>query len=446
MSKFAAIALIGFALLVVGGVFYFIGNSPSPASLPRAVVVSKPWVEVARGSVIGSTGSGGERPLKTGDEVDVGMSVFTSSDGLATIHFPDGSVLRVDSGTRVTIEEAAFDRKTETVQVRVRLTVGRVWSKILALVTPESVWEVKTSNAVATVRGTAFGTEYISGRSRIIGSENEVRVGVVDPATGIVVERAVAIVLPHTLVEINDERVSMIRKSPEIFAAVPLPDAIGKESWVRGNETTDEVFDQKIKELKGKGLEGRELREEFREIIGEEFFESMREEVNEEPQRSNDMSGVKGTDVGEASAETQRASESVAAPPKTKTSEPATVVAPVVRDAPGPVSLEIVSSRRLEGIKEGTRVSFKAVVVLSNGERRDVTTGVSWRVIGPIGSIERPGVFLAQLDQSVAEFGLGSGTVVAVWKDERNGAELLGKTPVFNVEPVIELLPDETRG
>ena len=50
--------------------------------------------------------------------------------------------------------------------------VGQAWSKIISLATPDSVWEVRTSTAVATVRGTAFGMG--TDGNPVIGSENKV--------------------------------------------------------------------------------------------------------------------------------------------------------------------------------------------------------------------------------------------------------------------------------
>ena len=59
------------------------------------------------------------------------------------------------------MEAGDFEEKTNKLNVRLNLLWGRVWSKVITVLTPESAWEVKTTSAVAVVRGTAFGVEYI---------------------------------------------------------------------------------------------------------------------------------------------------------------------------------------------------------------------------------------------------------------------------------------------
>lgn len=104
------------------------------------------------------------------------------------------------------------------------------------------------------------------------------------------------------------------------------------------------------------------------------------------------------------------------------------------------VSLSITSNRKLEGLKEGDAVVFKATLTMSDGSTKQITNGIQWTVAGQIGSITPNGVFLAQLDPVVAEYGEGLGAIVATYKDA-NGKEFIAQTSIFKVETFV---PEET--
>ena len=96
-------------------------------------------------------------------------------------------------------------------------------------------------------------------------------------------------------------------------------------------------------------------------------------------------------------------------------------------------SLIIVPDRVLGEIVEEETINFKATLI-NNGIKRDVTTEVEWKVVGFIGGINSQGVFTAMLSPDVAEYGEGSGTVIAIWKDTKTDEALLGKSAVFKVK------------
>lgn len=98
-------------------------------------------------------------------------------------------------------------------------------------------------------------------------------------------------------------------------------------------------------------------------------------------------------------------------------------------------NLTISPDRTLEGLKEGDAVTFKAMLMMSDGSTRTVNN-VTWSVVGQIGSIAPNGVFKAELDPVVAEYGEGTGAVVAVYKDA-SGKEFIAKSPPFNVETFV---------
>lgn len=86
-------------------------------------------------------------------------------------------------------------------------------------------------------------------------------------------------------------------------------------------------------------------------------------------------------------------------------------------------------------ISEGEPLRLAAELVFSGGSTRDVTSEAVWRVLGDIGSMREPGLFIGKLSPSIAEFGHGPGNIIVTWKDPKNpNTVLFDKTPVFEVE------------
>ncbi len=192
--------IIAVILLAIAGVFLIINRSiaptadniknnhviideTSPADEEKLTEKNLPWVEVLSSLVEKKSGEEWLE-LISGDQLKSGDIVKTDSSGLANIYFPDGSVIRLDSNSQIVISEADYDNNTKTLKLKIKLLAGRVWSKIFELATNESYWEVETANAVAAVRGTAFGVEYENNETVVIGWENTVEVEAVDIYSG----------------------------------------------------------------------------------------------------------------------------------------------------------------------------------------------------------------------------------------------------------------------
>lgn len=110
-----------------------------------------------------------------------------------------------------------------------------------------------------------------------------------------------------------------------------------------------------------------------------------------------------------------------------------------------PHDLTISSDRTLTELKEGDKVIFMAKLVMSDGSTRLVATNLTWSVVGKIGSITPSGVFTAELDPLLAEYGEGLGSIVVVYKNA-DGKEFLAQTPIFKVEASVEQGFDDTQG
>ena len=318
------------------------------------------------------------------------MNIKTDATGLATVHFADGSTMRIDHNSLVKITEGTYEPGSGSLRLRAKLVVGRVWSKITALATPASSWEVRTGTAVATVRGTAFSMEASAeGDTLITGSEHNVMITPIDPVTGDELTDATTTVSQRETLKIGKKEIEDIKKLSPSERHTKLAKILVKEKWTEEAKDADWV---KINEARDK-----EIQEEVKKD------EAKREEVKpKEP-------------------ETRK--------PETKTPEPRPVISIV--------SLEV----RLVGgklkVTEGTNLTFVATVKLSDGTTKDVTDSVSWQVVGSIGSISKPGVLNTKLGGDVSEIGTAFGAVTARIKTATG--ELVGKSEIITVTGAVDL-------
>ena len=449
----------------------------SPPTLNNEFL-STPWVEIISPGVSVLKENGALQVINTGDDVPAGTTVVSDASGKAIIHLQDGSSLRLDINSKITLAEAEFDPKTETLKVKVSLLAGRVWSKVAALVTPESSWEVKTAGAVATVRGTAFSVEYVNGKSRVLGSQNTIIVNPIDPKTGGVLSGIQTEVKENTVVELNDKDAAVIalrfaenRKAAENLGIALLsprkaPQEMLNDSFVKENKSEDKIFDEKAEIIKKEGLKEKEVREilrteskelrdkvldlkkeeksdeeikkeimkedaaDFRERVKEkakeiktereeEKTESKNEEVKTSDSRKSDDVSQKESSPAVSSKEN---SDSFAIPKKNITSS-------------GKAVRLTIGGFKTTTLTEGDKVSLTATMTFDSGEKENVTGAVSWIVNGFVGSVEKD-VFVAKIRPEDSEVGEIKGMLQA--KIERGGDVFESNVIEFIVTPFIE--------
>ncbi|MDP3988694.1 MAG: FecR domain-containing protein [bacterium] len=268
MKYFVGIIVLLFA---IGGLVLGISRNSTGANVAHAETIEEiattpePWIDIESGEVRAFDAVSGEElaVLESGDTVSPGLRIVTGTQARATIQYPDGSEARMEPDTDITIEEATYDPKTETLVVRFSAHTGKVWSKIIELVTPESRWEVTTSQTVATVRGTAFGIEVDDGGTNVIGSENTVAVIPIDPKTG-QRDNTAAIVLSES----DIIKASVLREQTTIIRAV-LKDEIAEHTWTTVHVDRDVVINKVRTELIEKGVPVGEVREVLKERVQE---------------------------------------------------------------------------------------------------------------------------------------------------------------------------------
>lgn len=357
--------------LIIGGLVvvavliaaYVVMANPKKATAPeQAVIDETAWVEVKSESLFVYI-NGEKRVLKNGDTVKSGDTLETNATGTGTIHFPDGSVARLDSGTKLTLSAISFNPETKSLVVKMGLAIGRVWSKVVGLATPQSSWEVKTSNTVATVRGTAFGVIYKSNTSWVLGSENTVAVVPVDPRTGKENQKSEVPIGENRQIMITNADAAAASTAVDSSALSKRVTGISKEfsddPWVRGNKNADKEFDGT---------------------------------------RAKPSATVETSTQAEVNVNTPT-------PPSVTTPAPS-------RTVPTKANTTISAGRSLIDIAENDAVQFKATAG-TGSQATDVTNELKWNVTGSIGTISPSGLFTATLGADVSEFGEGTGSVTA---------------------------------
>jgi len=438
----AKIAIAAMAVIALGVGFFLWGTGsalPRPQGIPSDAVAlpQGAWIEIvaprvterdARNVII--------RELASGDVLAEGAVMESEAGAKANIHFPDGSVARLDEKSRIAITETHFDAGDAALRVRIRLVAGRVWSKVMSLATPASLWEIKTSNTVVAVRGTAFGVAFENNDSRVIGSQRSVAVAVVDPKTDEIIPGTEVLVEETQSITVRAKDIPAIKKNPQraASAVARTPDAVLREQWIQDARREDKKLDEKIDILRRERGSDSDIRKVLIQEEQEAFTKTLRAREDARAPETEDASTPIRIDA-----------------PRIDRSEPASTAEPVpsggtasVPKEPEPASRRIVIevSGGVRTVAEGTTVQLRAFLVTGDGTRREVTKEVAWQVVGPIGTIDRAAVFHAQLLPPITEVGEGVGAIAAVWKDAQ-GLTMTGATPIFRVEGTVQAGPQE---
>lgn len=383
MQKSTILIIIAVVAVLVGGYLFATHQRGAVAGTEGTSEIQNAWVEVTSDPVYVDT-AGEKSPLKSGDSVGVGATIETGPTGVAIIHFPDSSLARVDVNTTLTLSAISFNTDNNSLIVGIGLSIGRVWSKVIGLATPESSWEVRTSNTVATVRGTAFGVGYKKdGTSWVLGSQHTVAVAPLDPKTKQKIAHAEILLDENKLIQLTNldaiNASTAIGSSTIAGKVTPITGDFRTDAWIRADQAADQKFDAKIDALRAQGASDASVNDEIRK---------------EDIKLQNTL---KQTPVVSPPPEVQ-----------TKATPPVTTL-PVATAKITRVS----ASRKLGDLAEDDTVQFRAVVGTGH-DAQDITDKVSWRLTGPIGSITPDGLFTAQLGSDVSEFGEGTGYVTAV--------------------------------
>ncbi len=100
---FAAILIVPLLILGLRG----ISTTKTPVTPPLELPI-KPWITIDKPEAALLSADGKVlQTLSDGDSLDIPATIAVGPGGQAKIHFLDGSVLRLDSDTRITLNEGS---------------------------------------------------------------------------------------------------------------------------------------------------------------------------------------------------------------------------------------------------------------------------------------------------------------------------------------------------
>ena len=140
-------------MVVAGaGAFLYFPRGGTSTSAQNAATLA-----ILNTTIEGARAGAAFAPALDGEVYATGDLVRANVDGRAVLTFFDGSSLSVDPGSQVKV--LALNRvSTDGIQVTIEQSLGRSWSSVQKLKTPDSRYEVRTPSTTAVVRGTGFLT------------------------------------------------------------------------------------------------------------------------------------------------------------------------------------------------------------------------------------------------------------------------------------------------
>lgn len=415
MKSFIISGAIGTILLLALGIYYVIQNGEEVlnAAAPAAVItVLSSGVSIFDGSSTTTATSG--------DAVIEGMTISTDATGEAELLFPSGSIARLDTNTIVKINAHFFDEESGTSDVSIFLSLGRIWSRVAKLATPASQWEVKTSNVVAAVRGTAFNVGFTKeGKSRILVDKNAVKIKTLAGAESL----HEAEVKEGQFTEFDEN--SLKKGAPKIAEASK---DIREDAWILKNKREDTVAEDGIRERERVIFErAEEFRKKLKERNGSlddhlEKRKTLLKAASELRKIQNDSKerSLQETEKKEEETATERTPTDGSLRIESQTNQTPNQASGSagnsINTLARPTALSIRPAVKQSAYFEGKSVSFQAFARYSDKEV-DVTNSAVWSIRGPIGRFSRPGLLETKItDIRAAEFGKAEGSVSAAFE------------------------------
>lgn len=222
--------------ICAGGMWWFwsLSRLPKPTRPQILLRVERGVVELKREKSAAWTPVAGTQELTAGD------AVRTSAESEATISTFDVGESRLAANTEVAIQEARNNEGEGTFfVVRLRLSSGRVWSRLLRLFDLKSSFSVGTQTVVATVRGTAFDLH-----AEATSTFLSVTDAAVDVSAG---NGAIPMQKIQPLI-VSRGSLARFDSKGKLLASEPVSDAMQRSEWFVQNSTRDAVFERRAHE------------------------------------------------------------------------------------------------------------------------------------------------------------------------------------------------------
>jgi hypothetical protein len=209
----------------------------TPVTVPhRALVLPE------RGTVeVRKAGSGEWTVITEETQVAQGDAVRTGEDASASLNLFEQGVARLDENATITLDGLEWDQETNSFVGKILVESGRLWSRLLDFMAPESSYEVRTPHLVATVRGTAFFVDAASATNDVYVAEHLVSVSSVSGG-------AASEVMEGKRLRYAVPKAGAIQRLNTSAWKIEDAKDVREDAWVRGNLEKDASYKKRVEE------------------------------------------------------------------------------------------------------------------------------------------------------------------------------------------------------
>ncbi len=124
--------------------------------------------DVLSGTVeVRSGATGAFHAIQRGEFIRTGDTIRSANDGTAEFRWIDGTRLRVEPNTQITVRRCSINLKKHSQNSDFALTSGKVFVRIPQKLSANSRFSISTPGATTTVKGTIFSVEAGAGKTEI---------------------------------------------------------------------------------------------------------------------------------------------------------------------------------------------------------------------------------------------------------------------------------------
>ncbi len=158
--------------ITVAAIYFFVSRDFTP---PATLVETEDDIAYVRRYVpaVTITNTSVDSLVEVGRSLVSGDTLTTSTDGYAMVMFLDQSIARVTPSSQLVIRSQLNSQGDRNVRTHIGMLLGSMFFDVNT--SPESEFEISTTNAVASVKGTRFG---VTADEMIWVEEGEVEVTV----------------------------------------------------------------------------------------------------------------------------------------------------------------------------------------------------------------------------------------------------------------------------
>lgn len=190
-------------------------------------------------------------PGKDRMELVTGSRIRTDATGRAQVEYPGGSVTRLDHDSEILLETV----NTEEANIVVKVIGGRIWSRISKILGRIS-YETRSTNVVASVRGTEYEHDLTSGVDRVMVAESSVDVSCINGKKRALLRLAekMDMVCDDSQAEIKEvitsESLDELLKDGESLEKIEIVDEDKLEDdWMKYNDAKEVIKRSRVKQI-----------------------------------------------------------------------------------------------------------------------------------------------------------------------------------------------------